>query len=149
MFYSEKDGIDIDGAWIDVNDPTSVSDLFTSARFCAYFRIKFCVYPCTDPFEQAVEQSLPPARITPPPDKTTPPFAVSNSSQLLTKRAPSFAYDHSGDNLFVPPYAIQNDAGGGNLSDRTVWVDSLHANGLIEYDTRKSIPFHPMLAATS
>ncbi|KAI0683191.1 alpha-glucosidase [Cytidiella melzeri] len=116
LFYNPADGIDIDGAWIDMNDPAS-----------------FCVYPCTDPFEQAVEQDLPPARITPPPDDSIPPF--NTTSLTVQKRAPTFAFDHSSDNLLVPPYAIENQAGGGNLSDRTAWVDSLHANGMIEYDT--------------
>lgn len=41
MFYNPDSGLDIDGSWIDMNEPSS-----------------FCVYPCTDPFEQAREQNL-------------------------------------------------------------------------------------------
>ncbi|KAI0657124.1 alpha-glucosidase [Cubamyces menziesii] len=109
MFYSPDTGLDIDGAWIDMNEPSS-----------------FCNYPCTDPFEQAREQDLPPARTTLPPDPNTPIFG----NAALSKRV-----DHSHDDVQNPPYAIANFAGSGALSDKTAYTDALHANGLIEYDT--------------
>ncbi|KAI0344944.1 alpha-glucosidase [Trametopsis cervina] len=119
LFYDPKKGVDIDGCWIDMNDPAS-----------------FCVDPCDDPFQQAIEQDLPPARITAPPNQYTDPFNTSLSTfQTPAKRAViTPAFDHSGEDLLHPPYAINNQAGAGALSDRTAWTDSLHANGLVEYD---------------
>ncbi|KAJ4475469.1 glycoside hydrolase family 31 protein [Lentinula aciculospora] len=82
LFYNSTNGIDIDGAWIDMNEPSN-----------------FCVLPCTDPFQQAQEMALPPPRTAPAPDPNTPIFG--NSSLSLIKR----------DDLLNPPYAIQNAAG--------------------------------------
>ncbi|KAG2021281.1 alpha glucosidase [Coprinopsis cinerea AmutBmut pab1-1] len=48
-FYDSETGLDIDGAWIDMNEPAS-----------------FCEYPCNDPFEEAEKQNLPPPRNNPP-----------------------------------------------------------------------------------
>ncbi|KAJ7592387.1 glycoside hydrolase family 31 protein [Mycena floridula] len=102
MFYNPTTGLDIDGAWIDMNEPSN-----------------FCNLPCTDPFEQAKQQALPPPRSTLPPDPNAPIFQGS-----LTKR----------DDLLNPPYAINNQAQGGELSSKTAWTNSTHANGLTEYD---------------
>ncbi|KAI0648507.1 alpha-glucosidase [Trametes meyenii] len=109
LFYNPETGLDIDGAWIDMNEPAS-----------------FCNYPCTDPFAQAVEQDLPPSRKTLPPAHDTPIFGSSQ----LQKRV-----DHTHDDVQNPPYAIANAAGTGALSDKTAYTDAVHANGLIEYDT--------------
>ncbi|OBZ75819.1 putative alpha/beta-glucosidase agdC [Grifola frondosa] len=109
LFYNSQTGLDIDGAWIDMNEPSS-----------------FCNYPCTDPFAQAVAMDLPPARTTSPPDPNTPIF--TNATSAISKRV-----DHSGDNVQDPPYAIANAAGA--LSNKTAYTDAKHANGLIEYDT--------------
>ena len=114
MFYSPETGLDIDGAWIDMNEPSS-----------------FCNYPCTDPFEQAREQDLPPPRTSAPPDPDAPIFGQAPPSKRKRASAP----DHSGDNVQSPPYAIANFAGAGPLSDKTAYTDAVHANGLIEYDT--------------
>ncbi|KAI0648521.1 alpha-glucosidase [Trametes meyenii] len=109
LFYDPEHGLAIDGAWIDMNEPSS-----------------FCNYPCTDPFEQAKEQDLPPARTTVPPDHDTPIFGNSQHQKRV---------DHSHDDVQNPPYAIANFAGTGALSDKTAYTDAIHANGLIEYDT--------------
>ncbi|KAH8100348.1 alpha-glucosidase [Cristinia sonorae] len=111
IFNDPKTGIDVDGAWIDMNEPAS-----------------FCNYPCTDPFEQVREQGLPPPRTAPVPNPNTPIF-------LRAEIESHKGIDHSHDNLQSPPYAIQNAAGSGSLSDRTAYVDAIHANGLVEYDT--------------
>ncbi|GBE82887.1 Probable alpha/beta-glucosidase [Sparassis crispa] len=108
-FYNATTGLDIDGAWIDMNEPSS-----------------FCVYPCDDPFAQAEAQGLPPARTTVPPDPNTPIFG--NETYPIRKRA-----DTSGYNVLNPPYAIDNAAG--VLSNRTSYTNAVHSNGLIEYDT--------------
>ncbi|TFK83789.1 glycoside hydrolase family 31 protein [Polyporus arcularius HHB13444] len=114
LFYDPNTGLDIDGAWIDMNEPSS-----------------FCNYPCTDPFEQAKQQDLPPARTSSPPDPDAPIFGQEPfSAKRHVKRV-----DHSGDDVQTPPYAIANFAGNGALSDKTAYTDAVHANGLIEYDT--------------
>ncbi|KAG6808712.1 hypothetical protein H0H92_003164, partial [Tricholoma furcatifolium] len=105
LFYNPATGIDIDGVWIDMNEPSS-----------------FCNYPCTDPFQQAIEQDLPPARTSPPPNPNTPIF-VNSTSKVHAKR----------DDILSPPYAINNAAG--PLSARTAPVDAKHYNGLVMYDT--------------
>ena len=86
----------------------------------AKFLLQFCNYPCTDPFAQAQEQDLPPARITSPPDPNAPILGQTT----LQKRV-----DHSGDDLQNPPYTIDNQAGSGALSDKTAYV-SLHEWGM-------------------
>ncbi|KIK51755.1 glycoside hydrolase family 31 protein [Collybiopsis luxurians FD-317 M1] len=107
LFYNATDGIDIDGAWIDMNEPSN-----------------FCDLPCTNPFQQAQQMALPPPRTAPVPDPNTPIFGESPSS--LRKR-------DDGINLLNPPYAIENAAG--DLSSKTSWTNATHANGLVEYDT--------------
>ncbi|EIN04606.1 alpha-glucosidase [Punctularia strigosozonata HHB-11173 SS5] len=76
-FFNPSTGIDIDGAWIDMNEPSS-----------------FCVFPCTDPAQQAIEQNLPPQRTSSPPDPDTPIFggtasATASSSKATTASASS------------------------------------------------------------
>ncbi|KAI0792610.1 alpha-glucosidase [Abortiporus biennis] len=90
LFYDPTTGLDIDGAWIDMNEPSS-----------------FCNYPCTDPFQQAKDQNLPPPRSSSPPDPNAPIFGNDTASKLiaLQKRV-----DHSGDDLQNPHYAIANAA---------------------------------------
>ncbi|KAF5392729.1 hypothetical protein D9757_000858 [Collybiopsis confluens] len=106
LFYNETDGIDIDGCWIDMNEPSN-----------------FCNLPCTDPFQQAQEMALPPPRTAPVPDPNAPIFGASPST--LSRRA-------VGIDLLNPPYAIENAAG--DLSSKTSWTNATHANGLVEYD---------------
>ncbi|CAL1703163.1 unnamed protein product [Somion occarium] len=118
IFYSPKRGLDIDGAWIDMNEPSS-----------------FCNYPCTDPFQQAKEQDLPPPRTSLPPDPHAPIFNQTQGQTQTTLSLNRKRVNHSGEDLQNPPYAIANAAGSGALSDRTAYVDAKHANGLMEYDT--------------
>ncbi|KAF9016822.1 alpha-glucosidase [Hymenopellis radicata] len=75
MFYSPEQGLNIDGSWIDMNEPSN-----------------FCNLPCDDPYQQASEQGLPPRRTTPPPDHNTPIFVNSQRKRdLLT---PTYATDN-------------------------------------------------------
>jgi alpha-glucosidase len=82
MFFNKDTGVDIDGAWIDMNEPAS-----------------FCNYPCDDPFQQAKDQGLPPVRTSAPPDPNTPIF--QNDPKSLTKR----------EDWLNPPYHIKVAAG--------------------------------------
>ncbi|KAG5640772.1 hypothetical protein DXG03_007241 [Asterophora parasitica] len=102
LFYSPTNGLDIDGVWIDMNEPAS-----------------FCDYPCANPFQQAIDQRLPPPRTSPPPNPNAPIFVKSNT---IVKR----------DDLLNPPYAINNAAG--PISAKTAFTNSKHFNGLTEYD---------------
>ncbi|KDQ10939.1 glycoside hydrolase family 31 protein [Botryobasidium botryosum FD-172 SS1] len=118
-FFDKDTGIDIDGAWIDMNDPAT-----------------FCDYPCIDPFQSAQNQSIPPPRLSPPPALGTlvPPF----------KRAVA-ATNTTGLNYLEPPYHINNTNGA--ISDLTAYTDIIHANGLIKYDTH-NIYGHMMAVET-
>lgn len=51
---------------------------------------QFCVYPCTDPYEQAIEQHYPPTRTSAPPDPSASIFVPTSSS---TAQATSSAVD--------------------------------------------------------
>ncbi|KAI0027385.1 alpha-glucosidase [Vararia minispora EC-137] len=116
-FYSAESGLNIDGAWIDMNEPSS-----------------FCDYPCTDPFGQAVLQGLPPARPAPPPSPDVPLFGNPTNSTTVSLHKRDLAVpSHEGESLLEPPYAIDNAAG--LIPSRTAYTDTVHANGLVEYDT--------------
>ncbi|KAB5592833.1 Alpha-glucosidase family protein [Ceratobasidium theobromae] len=106
-FFNPSTGIDIDGVWIDMNEPAS-----------------FCNYPCDNPDEQAVGN--PPPRTTGPPDANTPIFQNSAKRSLGTRQSTELNYND-------PPYKIGNALP--YLGDHTAHMDIKHANGLMEYDT--------------
>ncbi|KAF5359365.1 hypothetical protein D9756_003598 [Leucocoprinus leucothites] len=123
IFYSPETGIDIDGAWIDMNEPSN-----------------FCNLPCDDPFQQARDQNLPPPRSNPPPDPNAPIFQNTTDTKRDVIFPPlpilPIATDiqlQKRDGILDPPYAINNRAG--PLSSKTASVDAMHANGLQEYNT--------------
>jgi alpha-glucosidase len=89
------------------------------------FCLQFCVYPCDDPFTQAIANGFPPNRTTPVPNPNAPIFSKANV-ELAKRGAPN----HAGDDLLNPPYAINNTAG--VLSDLTVYVGL----SLLIYDIR-------------
>ncbi|KAH8919533.1 glycoside hydrolase family 31 protein [Atractiella rhizophila] len=117
QFYHKDTGIDIDGAWIDMNEPAS-----------------FCSYPCDDPYQQAKTQQLPPVRQGAAPwrDTELPNWpVVQNTTSRLAKRANANPEYEAA--LLNPPYNISNAAG--VLSDRTAHVDVLNYDGTYQYDT--------------
>ncbi|KAH7924680.1 glycoside hydrolase family 31 protein [Leucogyrophana mollusca] len=111
MFYSPETGLDIDGAWIDMNEPSS-----------------FCVYPCIDPFAQAITQGLPPNRTTPAPPPDVPILGGWTDPNMHKRSTGDTGFD-----IDNPPYNIENAAGA--LGSLTANVTSVHENGLVMYDT--------------
>ncbi|KAJ7611672.1 alpha-glucosidase [Roridomyces roridus] len=114
IFYNKDTGLDIDGSWIDM----------------------FCDIPCTDPFQQAINQDLPPARTTAPP----PPDAPIFGNPAPRKR-----------DLLVPQYSINNAAPGGNLSSKTAYsslsFSPMSSNAPSRYGTTMSVATHLAMLA--
>ncbi|CAE6449622.1 unnamed protein product [Rhizoctonia solani] len=106
-YFNAETGIDIDGVWIDMNEPAS-----------------FCNYPCDNPVEQAVGN--PPNRTSSPPDINTPIFQNKAKRSLGSRQSTEINYNE-------PPYKIGNALP--YLGDHTAHTDIKHANGLMEYDT--------------
>ena len=74
--------------------------------------LQFCNAPCTDPFQQAIDNDDPPARTTLPPAPNTPIFGNEYRKREYTGPI----------NVVDPPYAINNAAG--SLSNKTANVSA-------------------------
>ena len=85
--------------------PMCVSFHLSRLEYVPIHALQICNLPCDDPFQQAIEQSMPP-RTSPPPDPNTLIFGDSK----LAKRE-----DH-----LTPPYEINNAVGA--LSRKTAFV---------------------------
>lgn len=108
-FFSAESGVDIDGLWIDMNEPAN-----------------FCNYPCSDPEGYAEENNFPPE---PPPVRSGPDIPLPGfpddlqPAPNMTKRQASTGsmMGLSGRELIDPPYKIQNAAG--SISNKSANTD--------------------------
>ncbi|KAK3989239.1 glycosyl hydrolases family 31-domain-containing protein [Cladorrhinum sp. PSN332] len=153
-FFDEKTGLDIDGLWIDMNEPSSFG----------------CFFPCDDPYTSAI--GFPPV---PPPVRSHSPRPlpgwpcefqpegsackrsevpqISASKNVVSVKRDALPAAHvapratkwqglPGRDLLYPKYAIHNraayevsyNAAQGGISNKTVNTNVIHQNGLAEYD---------------
>ncbi|KAK3378615.1 alpha-glucosidase-like protein [Podospora didyma] len=157
-FFSKDHGLDIDGLWIDMNEPSNFP----------------CNFPCDNPEAAAVgfPPVPPPVRSPPRPlpgwpcefqppgssckrgEETNSPEArdavairgavtpESSVGDLSARATKGQQLGLSGRDLLFPKYAIHNKAAfldswnaeQGGISNHTINTDVIHQNGLAEYD---------------
>ncbi|KAG8941435.1 hypothetical protein FRC03_004543 [Tulasnella sp. 419] len=89
-FFDEKNGINVDGIWIDMNEAAN-----------------FCGYPCPDPQQVAIDRGMPPPRPREPPPKDAPIFTKrQNNNSTFDVLNPPYAINHAFPNLSSNTIAV-------------------------------------------
>ncbi|PGH30431.1 alpha-glucosidase [[Emmonsia] crescens] len=119
QFFDPQTGVDIDGLWIDMNEPAN-----------------FCDYPCENPEKFAIDKKFPPEPPAVRPNPRPIPGFPSKFQPPHSRAKRADGHGHKkglpNRNLIDPPYKIDNKAG--SISEKTADTDLVHANGLVEYD---------------
>ncbi|KAI1758951.1 glycoside hydrolase family 31 protein [Hypoxylon sp. FL1150] len=137
-FFDPESGIDIDGAWNDMNEASN-----------------FCPDVNCDPAQQAIDGNNPPQPTNPPRNNTGRPIpgfpgdfqpdpTLARHIQLR-QAASGQMKGLPGRNLFSPQYRINNHRG--DLSDYTLYTNITNSDGTHQYDTHNMYGF-TMITAT-
>ncbi|KAI0179182.1 glycoside hydrolase family 31 protein [Hypoxylon sp. FL1284] len=125
-FFDPETGIDIDGAWNDMNEASN-----------------FCPDVNCDPAQEAIDGNNPPQPSNPPRNNTGRPIPGfpedfqpdgASAGKLRTRQATKGQMKGLPDrDLFSPKYRINNHRG--ELSDATLYTNITNSDGTVQYDT--------------
>lgn len=153
LYFDKETGVDIDGIWIDMNEPASFCD-----ELCEDPYGNLEGYPPEPPKLREIPRELPgwPCEFQPEgtdcestssPEKrqVTPRSSIpaDSPSLLFARQDDGSAMGLPGRDLLYPKYAIHNSAppdvswnsDKGGISFKTARTDLIHENGLTMYDT--------------
>ncbi|KAI1140354.1 glycoside hydrolase family 31 protein [Hypoxylon sp. FL0543] len=127
LFFDPDSGIDIDGAWNDMNEASN-----------------FCPNVDCDPAQEAKNGNNPPQPTNPPRNSTGRPIpgfpadfqpgSTAQSAKFQSRQAASGQMKGLPDrDLLNPKYRINNNIG--DLSDATLYTNITNADGTYQYDT--------------